>query len=162
MCVCLNFAWFEFGFGRWFNCSAAAKQRTCRRTYTPWHNRPTVRWCLLAATSHLCTSVVADRAKRTTSVAPFTTSVLPLDAPPRFLPVTHAWIKYRIMDRISANNSLLSFPKFAVEKLNSISLLLEAFGNCRTALNGNATRFTNIFSLDFDQSGQIASASIQV
>ncbi|XP_046442459.1 unconventional myosin-XVIIIa-like isoform X2 [Daphnia pulex] len=49
-----------------------------------------------------------------------------------------------------------------VEKLNSIFLLLEAFGNCRTALNTNATRFTNIFSLDFDQSGQIAAASIQV
>ena len=49
-----------------------------------------------------------------------------------------------------------------VEKLNSIFLLLEAFGNCRTSLNSNATRFTNIFSLDFDQSGQIAAGSIQV
>ncbi|KAI9561532.1 hypothetical protein GHT06_012491 [Daphnia sinensis] len=49
-----------------------------------------------------------------------------------------------------------------VEKLNAIFLLLEAFGNCRTGLNTNATRFTNIFSLDFDQSGQIASGSIQV
>lgn len=49
-----------------------------------------------------------------------------------------------------------------MEKLNSIFLLLEAFGNCRTDLNTNATRFTNIFSLDFDQSGQIASASVQV
>jgi hypothetical protein len=49
-----------------------------------------------------------------------------------------------------------------VEKLNSIFLLLEAFGNCRTSLNVNATRFTQIFSLDFDQTGQIASASIQV
>lgn len=49
-----------------------------------------------------------------------------------------------------------------VEKLNAIFLLLEGFGNCRTGLNANATRFTNIFSLDFDQSGQIASGSIQV
>ena len=49
-----------------------------------------------------------------------------------------------------------------MEKLNSIFLLLEAFGNCRTDLNTNATRFTNIFSLDFDQSGQIASGSVQV
>ena len=49
-----------------------------------------------------------------------------------------------------------------VEKLNSIFLLLEAFGNCRTSLNSNATRFTNIFALDFDQTGQIAAGSIQV
>ena len=54
------------------------------------------------------------------------------------------------------------FRFIAVEKLNSIFLLLEAFGNCRTSLNTNATRFTNIFSLDFDQSGQIASGSVQV
>lgn len=29
-------------------------------------------------------------------------------------------------------------------------------------MNTNATRFTQIFSLDFDHSGQIASASVQV
>ncbi|XP_064118350.1 unconventional myosin-XVIIIa-like isoform X2 [Macrobrachium nipponense] len=49
-----------------------------------------------------------------------------------------------------------------VEKLNAISTLLEAFGNSRTVMNTNATRFTQIFSLDFDHSGQIASASVQV
>ena len=49
-----------------------------------------------------------------------------------------------------------------MEKLNGIFLLLEAFGNCRTPLNTNATRFTHIFSLDFDQSGQIAAASVQL
>ena len=54
------------------------------------------------------------------------------------------------------------FRFIAVKKLSSIFLLLEAFGNCRTSLNTNATRFTNIFSLDFDQSGQIASGSVQV
>lgn len=48
------------------------------------------------------------------------------------------------------------------EKLNAIWTLLEAFGNARTHMNINATRFTHIFSLDFDQSGAIASASIQV
>lgn len=48
------------------------------------------------------------------------------------------------------------------EKLNAIWTLLEAFGNARTHMNVNATRFTHIFSLDFDQSGAIASASIQV
>ncbi|XP_076367271.1 unconventional myosin-XVIIIa-like isoform X2 [Tachypleus tridentatus] len=49
----------------------------------------------------------------------------------------------------------------SVEKLTAISTLLEAFGNCRTVLNSNATRFTQLFSLDFDHSGQIVSASVQ-
>ncbi|XP_070001522.1 unconventional myosin-XVIIIa isoform X13 [Penaeus vannamei] len=56
-----------------------------------------------------------------------------------------------------ATNKILT-----VEKLNAISTLLEAFGNSRTVMNTNATRFTQIFSLDFDHSGQIASASVQV
>ena len=54
------------------------------------------------------------------------------------------------------------FQVVTVEKLNAISMVLEAFGNARTVLNANATRFTQIFSLDYDQSGQIASASVQV
>ena len=41
-------------------------------------------------------------------------------------------------------------------------MLLEAFGNTRTIMNANATRFSQIFSLDFDHSGLISSASIQV
>uniref|UniRef100_T1J6E8 Myosin motor domain-containing protein n=1 Tax=Strigamia maritima TaxID=126957 RepID=T1J6E8_STRMM len=49
-----------------------------------------------------------------------------------------------------------------VEKLNAISTLLEAFGNCRTIMNTNATRFTALFSLDFDHAGQINNASVQV
>nr|CAD7196939.1 unnamed protein product [Timema douglasi] len=49
-----------------------------------------------------------------------------------------------------------------IEKLNSISIVLEAFGNARTIMNSNATRFTQIFSLNYDQAGQIASASIQL
>ncbi|XP_054281461.1 unconventional myosin-XVIIIa-like isoform X2 [Macrosteles quadrilineatus] len=48
------------------------------------------------------------------------------------------------------------------EKLNAIWTLLEAFGNASTQNNVNATRFTHIFSLDFDQSGAIASASVQL
>lgn len=50
----------------------------------------------------------------------------------------------------------------SVEKLTSIWTVLESFGNCKTIMNTNATRFTQIFSLDFDQSGVIASASIQI
>ncbi|CAL1265372.1 unnamed protein product [Larinioides sclopetarius] len=47
------------------------------------------------------------------------------------------------------------------EKLNAVSTLLEAFGNCRTVMNSNATRFTQLFSVDLDHSGQIISASVQ-
>ncbi|GFY57295.1 unconventional myosin-XVIIIa [Trichonephila inaurata madagascariensis] len=47
------------------------------------------------------------------------------------------------------------------EKLNAVSTLLEAFGNCRTVMNSNATRFTQLFSVDLDHSGQIISASLQ-
>lgn len=49
-----------------------------------------------------------------------------------------------------------------VEKLTSLWTVLECFGNCKSVMNINSTRFTQIFSLDFDQSGCIASASIQV
>ncbi|XP_044737974.1 unconventional myosin-XVIIIa isoform X3 [Chrysoperla carnea] len=49
-----------------------------------------------------------------------------------------------------------------VDKLNHIWTILENFGNTKTPMNQNATRFTQIFSLDFDQSGVIASASIQI
>ncbi|XP_018902234.2 unconventional myosin-XVIIIa isoform X2 [Bemisia tabaci] len=55
-----------------------------------------------------------------------------------------------------ANNKVLT-----LEKLNSIWTVLEAFGNAKTVLNNSATCFAHLFSLDFDQSGQIASASIQ-
>lgn len=49
-----------------------------------------------------------------------------------------------------------------LEKLTALWTVLESFGNCKTIMNTNATKFTQIFSLDFDQSGTIASASIQV
>ena len=48
-----------------------------------------------------------------------------------------------------------------VDKVAAISTLLEAFGNTRTIINANATRFSLLYSLDFDSAGQIASASIQ-
>ncbi|XP_028938018.1 unconventional myosin-XVIIIa isoform X13 [Ornithorhynchus anatinus] len=50
---------------------------------------------------------------------------------------------------------------FTVEKWQALSTVLEAFGNSPTGMNGNATRFSQILSLDFDQAGQVASASIQ-
>ncbi|XP_023178548.2 unconventional myosin-XVIIIa isoform X3 [Drosophila hydei] len=48
------------------------------------------------------------------------------------------------------------------EKVSALCTILEAFGNTRTCLNSNATRMTQLLSLDFDQTGQIASASLQV
>lgn len=48
------------------------------------------------------------------------------------------------------------------EKVNAINTIMESFGNTKTCINSNATRFTQIFSLDFDHTGQIASASVQV
>ncbi|KAM3868549.1 unconventional myosin-XVIIIa-like isoform 1-T1 [Diretmus argenteus] len=50
---------------------------------------------------------------------------------------------------------------FSTEKWQAVYTILEAFGNASTALNGNASRFSHIVSLDFDQAGQVTSASIQ-
>lgn len=50
---------------------------------------------------------------------------------------------------------------FSAEKWQAVYTILEAFGNSSTTMNSNATRFSQIISLDFDQTGQVASASIQ-
>ncbi|XP_060744368.1 unconventional myosin-XVIIIa isoform X1 [Tachysurus vachellii] len=50
---------------------------------------------------------------------------------------------------------------FSAEKWQAVYTILEAFGNCATSMNSNASRFSQIVSLDFDQAGQVASASIQ-
>ncbi|XP_065090928.1 unconventional myosin-XVIIIa isoform X2 [Ochlerotatus camptorhynchus] len=50
----------------------------------------------------------------------------------------------------------------SVERVSAVNTILEAFGNAKTCLNTNATRFTQIFSVDFDHCGQIASASVQI
>lgn len=51
---------------------------------------------------------------------------------------------------------------FAAEKWQAVYTILEAFGNSSTSMNTNASRFSHVVSLDFDQAGQVASASIQV
>ena len=45
---------------------------------------------------------------------------------------------------------------------NIIFYLLFILGNARTVMNSNASRFSQLISLDFDNSGMIASVSIQV
>ncbi|KAM7413756.1 hypothetical protein PAMA_020907 [Pampus argenteus] len=50
---------------------------------------------------------------------------------------------------------------FSAEKWQAVYTILEAFGNSPTAMNTSASRFSHVVSLDFDQAGQVASASIQ-
>ncbi|XP_071328033.1 unconventional myosin-XVIIIa isoform X4 [Trachinotus anak] len=50
---------------------------------------------------------------------------------------------------------------FSAEKWQAVYTILEAFGNSSTAMNTNASHFSHVVSLDFDQAGQVASASIQ-
>uniref|UniRef100_A0A3Q2YYD5 Myosin XVIIIA n=1 Tax=Hippocampus comes TaxID=109280 RepID=A0A3Q2YYD5_HIPCM len=50
---------------------------------------------------------------------------------------------------------------FSAEKWQAVYTILEAFGNTSTSMNANASRFSHVVSLDFDQAGQVASASIQ-
>lgn len=51
---------------------------------------------------------------------------------------------------------------FSDQKLEAIYSLLEAFGNVSTARNHNASRFTLLFSMDFDSAGLLTGASVQV
>lgn len=50
---------------------------------------------------------------------------------------------------------------FSAEKWQAVYTILEAFGNSSTTINTNASHFSHVVSLDFDQAGQVASASIQ-
>ncbi|XP_064618703.1 unconventional myosin-XVIIIa-like isoform X2 [Lineus longissimus] len=49
-----------------------------------------------------------------------------------------------------------------LEKLHASFILLEAFGHSRTVMNTNASRFTQIYNVEFDNGGNIASMSLQV
>nr|XP_054586613.1 unconventional myosin-XVIIIa isoform X6 [Nothobranchius furzeri] len=50
---------------------------------------------------------------------------------------------------------------FSTEKWQAVYSVLEAFGNASTCMNGNASRFSHVVSLEFDQAGLVMSASIQ-
>ena len=47
------------------------------------------------------------------------------------------------------------------DRVAAVGVLLEAFGNARTIVNANATRFSALYGLDFDAAGQIVSSSVQ-
>uniref|UniRef100_A0A8D3CF87 Myosin XVIIIAa n=1 Tax=Scophthalmus maximus TaxID=52904 RepID=A0A8D3CF87_SCOMX len=64
-------------------------------------------------------------------------------------------IQYLVTIAGSTNKS------FSTEKWQAVYTVLEAFGNASTCMNGNASRFSHIVSLDFDQAGLVTSASIQ-
>lgn len=49
-----------------------------------------------------------------------------------------------------------------VDKLSAVYVLLDTFGGSRTISNTSTSNFTQLTTLDFDHSGQIVSASIQV
>ena len=51
---------------------------------------------------------------------------------------------------------------FSVDKLHALTILLEAFGNSRTILNTSASRYSQLMTIDYDHSGQMVSASVQV
>ncbi|KAK3595793.1 hypothetical protein CHS0354_025430 [Potamilus streckersoni] len=67
----------------------------------------------------------------------------------------HHALHYLTVAAGSVNNIL------SVDKLNAMLILLEAFGNSRTILNTNASRFAQLTTLDYDHAGQIVSASVQ-
>lgn len=48
------------------------------------------------------------------------------------------------------------------EKINAVHTILDYFGNSQTSTNASATRFTQLFSINFDHIGQIVSAAVQV
>ena len=62
---------------------------------------------------------------------------------------------------IASSTSTVSAPLFTPEKVTAMFCLLEAFGNARTVMNSNASRFSQLVSLDFDNSGVIVSVSVQ-
>ncbi|CAJ1064269.1 unconventional myosin-XVIIIa-like isoform X9 [Xyrichtys novacula] len=64
-------------------------------------------------------------------------------------------IQYLVTIAGSTNRS------FSSEKWQAVYTILEAFGDASTCMNGNASRFSHIVSLDFDQAGLVTSASIQ-
>jgi len=71
----------------------------------------------------------------------------------------HALSCLSLTSKMSRKQSALPLTS---EKVSAICQLLEAFGNSKTIMNSNATRFTQLFSIDYDVGGHIVSASVQV
>ncbi|XP_036369695.1 unconventional myosin-XVIIIa isoform X3 [Octopus sinensis] len=68
----------------------------------------------------------------------------------------HHILQYFVLASGSVNNFI------TIDKVNSMDVLLETFGNSRTILNTNASRFSKLTTLDFDFSGQVSGITIQI
>ena len=75
--------------------------------------------------------------------------------------IRHILNYYATVANSTSSSASSPAPLFTQEKVSAIFCLLEAFGNARTVMNSNASRFSQLVSLDFDNSGIIASVSIQ-
>ncbi len=53
-------------------------------------------------------------------------------------------------------------PPLKDARLDAVELLLHSFGSAATFLNPQATRCSCLYTLDFDPSGTIVSASVKV
>lgn len=158
---------------RWCRCSRAAGGRTLPLTFIAWPRLPIgTSWPHVRISLSSCWVKVAVARPPTVNTSSSTCSPL-LAAPTKHSPVglekdpnpklKGFWIlcNYDIVD-ISLRWILL-FPLTSVaEKWQAVYTVLEAFGNASTCMNGSASRFSHIVSLDFDQAGLVTSASIQV
>lgn len=68
----------------------------------------------------------------------------------------HHILQYFVLASGSVNNFI------TIDKVNSMDVLLETFGNSRTILNTNASKFSKLTTLDFDFSGQVSGITIQI
>ncbi|GAB1602168.1 unconventional myosin-XVIIIa-like isoform X2 [Argonauta hians] len=68
----------------------------------------------------------------------------------------HHILQYLVLASGSVNNFI------TIDKVNAMDVLLETFGNSRTILNTNASKFTKLTTLDFDFSGQVSGITVQI
>ncbi|TWW77777.1 Unconventional myosin-XVIIIa [Takifugu flavidus] len=90
--------------------------------------------------------------RRPPPVAPSLSGALPQRRPPPAAPYPSGALAQRRPPSVAPS---------LTEKWQAVYTILEAFGNSSTSMNSNASRFSHVVSLDFDQAGQVASASIQ-
>lgn len=151
---------------RWCKCSRAAGGRTLPLTFTAWPRLPIETSWPLARTSPLsCWERVVVARPPTVNTSSNTCSALPA-APTKRSPVGWQESKMDVVFDVLLRPPLLKWLYFSLlsvaEKWQAVYTVLEAFGNASTCINGNASRFSHIVSLDFDQAGLVTSASIQV
>lgn len=147
-------------FSRWCRCSRAAGRRTLLLTSTAQPRLPTGTSSPLDRISPSFYWERVGVGRPPTASISSSTSLPSPAAPTRPSPVGGNWPKLQVR-----NNIVIQFVYTlwcVAEKWQAVYTVLEAFGNVSTCLNGNASRFSHVVSLDFDQTGLVTSASIQV